>query len=637
MEDNNKLQEEIKKQKKELMSKDKTILWQEKIINQLVHDRDRWHFRFNEAINEYDITVDNYNKVLQSPFWKISEPARNLLDIIRGNEKKDVRDVQESEISEEEIYRQWIENNENKNEEVKTYEYNPLISLVVFIDSNNEKQIKECFDSIINQTYTNWQIVTTNSFKNKNILNDFSNDDRITILDGDNLSINDCIRKTNGEFISIINCLDVLSKNALLEVVELLNADDQLDYIYSDEDIISEDGLIRKKPFFKPDWSPDTMLWSNYTGNLSIYRKSLLDLSGEINDGFGNLKEYDFTLRYLENVTDDKIAHISKVLYHKRENDDELSKEILKTIKENTIKRRGLDAYVDENDITNQCQIYYRPNNELVSIIIPSKDNFEVLKVCVDSIIKKTDYKNYEIVVVDNGSNENNKTIIGNYLKDNNCAYYHDVYPFNFSYMCNYGVKKSNGEYLLFLNDDTEVLQGDWLEKMLGQAKQKHTGAVGAKLYYPNSTLIQHCGVANYSFGPSTYFTECDDNNNYYFYRNKANYNTVAVTGACLMLSKNKFIEIDGFNEEFPNDYNDIDLCFKLIEKGYYNICLNQVVLYHYESLSRGDSLTDDYKMKKLIKFRNLLYTNHKKLFMYDPFYNINLTQIDNKFGIDNF
>lgn len=634
MEDKNKLQEEIKKQKKELMSKEKTILWQEKIINQLVNDRDRWHFRFNEAINEYNITVDNYNRVLQSPFWKISEPVRNVLDVVRGNKKEDLRELEEQTISEEEIYRQWIENNESSNYDIKEFDYKPLISIVVQIDSDNKNQIKECIDSVIGQTYTNWQLIITGNDLDhyKELIDDYINNDRILVIEGD---INDGIAKTNGDFITFLGCKDALSNIALSEVVELLNNDDQVDYIYSDEDVISENSSIRKKPFFKPDWSPDTILWSNYTNHLSIYRKELVNKVGKLNNEFHDLKEYDFILRFIEKTTNNKIAHISKVLYHKREDDGVVSKNILKKIKEDVIQRRGLNAYVDDNDITGCYQIYYYPDDELVSIIIPSKDNFDVLKVCIDSITSNTKYSNYEIVVVDNGSNDENKKRIEEYLKSKNCTYYHDNYPFNFSYMCNYGASKANGEYLLFLNDDTEVIQEDWLDKMLGQAKLKHIGAVGVKLYYPNSTLIQHCGVANYSFGPSTYFTEMDDKENYYFYRNKANYNTVAVTGACLMINKEKYKEIGGFDEEFPNDYNDIDLCFKLIERGYYNICLNQVVLFHYESLSRGDALTDDYKMKKLIKYKKLLYDNHKKLFMYDPYYNVNLTQIDNKFGLD--
>ena len=645
----------LEKQKEELASKEKTILWQAKIINQLINDRDKWHIKFNETLDEYHKAIDEYKAVINSPFWKVSEPVRGFLDSVRGLKKTEEGINTSSEEDDQDVrYKKWIENNEEDVGIIEKLEYEPLISVIVPVYNVESRLLKECIASVENQTYQNWQLILVDDHSSieevRDVLKEYEYSKKIRVIyrdsnGGISAATNTGIRAAEGEFIGFLDCDDLLSINALYEVAKLLN-EGSYDFIYSDEDKVMEDSTSRFMPFFKPDWSPDTILWSNYTNHFSVYRKSIADEVGYFDSELDGAQDHDFVLRFSERIDDKRIGHISKVLYHWRAIEGSTSYEeeakpyVLEAEKKTKLRaldRRRLDAWLDENDRYCPDRIVYRDHGQSVSIVIPSKDNYEILKRCIDSIYAITDYDNFDVVVVDNGSSVENKKRIQSYLESKNIQYVYDECDFNFSYMCNLGAKNSKGDYLLFLNDDTQIIQKDWLRRMLGQASQEKNGAVGAKMLYPGTNLIQHCGVVNYSYGPSHYFGKCDDDIIYYFYRNKANYNVIAVTAACLMVKREKFNEAGGFNESLPNNYNDVDLCFRLFDHGYYNIVLNDVTMYHHESLSRGDSLMNDEKMKALIKDRNLLYKFNRKYLMYDPFYNINLSQQDNMFGIDVF
>lgn len=232
--------------------------------------------------------------------------------------------------------------------------------------------------------------------------------------------------------------------------------------------------------------------------------------------------------------------------------------------------------------------VYEVVGNPKVSIIIPSKDNYDILKQCLTSIRKETKYQNYEIIVVDNGSAEETHAKYTQMCKELDCKYHYAPMEFNFSKMCNIGAHLADGQFLLFLNDDIRVEGAEWLERMLGHAQQPHTGAVGCKLIYPNTNLIQHVGVVSFMVGPGHAFQRINDDLNCYWGRNKLEYNYSAVTGACLMIDRNKYDQVGGFSEQLPVAYNDIDLCFNLVEAGYYNVVRTDVRLYHYESVSRG-------------------------------------------------
>ncbi len=254
----------------------------------------------------------------------------------------------------------------------------------------------------------------------------------------------------------------------------------------------------------------------------------------------------------------------------------------------------------------------------MVSIIIPSKDNYEVLKNCVESIRHKTD-GGFEIIVVDNGSEEKTADKC-RALAD---KYIYEKRAFNFSYMCNRGAEAAGGRFLLFLNDDTEVITADWLDVMKHYAAKEKSGAVGAKLYYPNSKIIQHCGVINIQPGPAHAFLGLDDEDMLACGRNRGVWNYTAVTAACLMIEKCKF---SGFDESFKVAYNDVELCIRLLKAGLYNMVVNAAALYHYESLSRGDDRLDREKLKRLALEREHLFDLHPDYAGRDDYYNYNLS-----------
>ena len=447
-------------------------------------------------------------------------------------------------------------------------------------------------------------------------------------------STNSAIEMATGEYVAFMDCDDVLAVNALYEVVKLLNKDKKLDFIYSDEDKLSEDGKHRHQPHFKPDWSPDTMMSLMYTCHLGVYRKKIGDEIGWLRTGFEGAQDYDFTLRFTEKTKN--IGHIPKILYHWRERRESTAVnpeakgyilEAAKKAKTEALERRGYVAELEWVANIYQFRVNYKAvGNPKVSIIIPSKDNFEVYKRCIDTLTGKTLYKNYEIITVDNGSNETNRQKYEKYIKEKGQKYIYMSMEFNFSKMCNIGVENSDGELILLLNDDMEIIGGEWMERMVGHALLPYIGAVGAKLLYPDSTLIQHTGVFSFDSGPSHALCRYDDNTTFNFCRNKIEYNYSAVTAACLMVTRKKYLEAGGLDESFAVAYNDVKFCFDLLDKGYYNVVRADAVLYHHESLSRGSDVLDKVKYERLVKERHRLYAAYPSLQGKDPFYNPNLT-----------
>ncbi len=543
-------------------------------------------------------------------------------------------------------YEGWITRQESKYTNGELFEYNPLISIVVPVYNVEDRHLIPCIESVKNQTYTNWELILVDdcsSYENvKKTLRKKSrwNKDIHTIFRQENGGISKCtntgIEASNGEYIAFMDCDDTLAPFALYEVVKKLN-EENYDFIYSDEDKINDDGTNRHDPFFKPDWSPDTLMSYMYTSHLGVYKASIVKELNGINAEYDGCQDYDLTLRFTE-ITQ-RVGHIPKILYHWRERKEStaLNPEAKSYVKDRTeackkaaLERRGISGELEWIDDIYQFRVHYIPEgNPLVSIIIPSKDNPVILEQCLSSLRDKTNYKNYEITIVDNGSNAQNKEVYEMLCAKYKCRYHYEKNDFNFSYMCNTGARISKGEYLLFLNDDIEIRDSIWLERMLGQAELAHVGAVGAKLLYPNTTLIQHDGVISIESGPVHEFAKMDDEESYYFNRNRLDFNVLAVTAACLMVKRDKFDEIGGFDEELPVAYNDIDICMKLVKAGYFNVIRNDAILNHHESISRGDDALDPKKFDRLMKEQEKLYEKHPSFKKKDPFYNPNLVQTD--------
>lgn len=455
-------------------------------------------------------------------------------------------------------------------------------------------------------------------------------------------------------------CLDELSKDiiifalsdgkiapqAFFEVSDYFKKHADINMVYADEDIWfvpqgedtdSDNELMHRMfPVVKPMWSPDTLFSYLYFGNFfAIRRKAFLDLKWLGMDDY-RLNLYDFVLKATEQGR--RVGHIEKVLFHRyRRGKDKAGVEALELqrldmtgvgseydfIREMAMERRGIAGKMTEDKIT--CvtyPLYDIGAAPLVSIVIPSKDNVEVLKSCIRSIYRHTTYPHFEIIVVDNGSTAQARMLLQNFQEECAFTYLYEPMPFNFSKMCNLGAAKAQGEYLLLLNDDMEVIEDckDWLERMVGQAMQRHVGAVGAKLLYPDSTLIQHVGITNTISGPGHKLKGMDDRKACYYGRNRLIYDMIGVTAACLLLRMKVYKALGGLYEGLRVAYNDVDLCFRLCEKGLYNVQRNDVVLYHHESLSRGDDMQDESKFKRLMEEKDKLYERHPRLYAQDPF-----------------
>lgn len=572
-------------------------------------------------------------------------------------------------LKKKDYYKRWIAGNERNILYTESLAYNPFFSVVIPVYNVADEMLRECIDSILKQTYRKFELVLVDDASTqesvRTVLHEYEGKEGIMIIyrkENGHISraTNDGIQAAKGEFIALCDCDDLYAPNALYEVAKKLNEDETLDFIYSDEDKISEDGKVRRDPFFKPDWSPETFMSYMYTCHLSVYRKSLLDKVGGLRVGFEGSQDYDLVLRIMEETS--HIGHVPKVLYHWRMRKESTANaltakpyilEATRKAKEEALERRGLIGKLTLIPDIGQYRVTYIPqDNPLVSIIIPSKDNFQVLKTCLTSICDNTEYPNYEMIVVDNGSSAENKEKIQNMVaelgKSHTVRYLYQPMEFNFSRMCNIGADAAKGSFLLFLNDDIEIseevrknpqLQGEtnqWLSILTGQAQVSYTGAVGCKLYYPNSIRLQHAGVLNLEIGPGHCLYGREDNLNYYYGRNLLDYNFCVVTGACLMVSADKFKQAGKFDEDLPVAYNDVDLCFRLVSCGYYNVLRNDVALIHHESVSRGlDEASVKKEERRKREMKKLYEKNPRFAGGYDPCYNPNLVPDNGDFAFN--
>ena len=637
-----------------ILAKDSQI----KQLNETVSEHVKTIIRLDKAVQDREYAmahlnsrIADYKHAMRNPFFAMKLAARKIKRKFSKPEQQSEIIPEPIEQPEELTYEKWIEGIEAEYKCDETFEYTPKISVIVPVYNVLDEHLIPCIESVLGQIYQNFELCIADDCSTwdnvRATLKKYEDNPKVKIVyrteNGHiSRSTNSALELAAGEYVAFLDCDDTLSKNALYEVVKELNKNHELDFIYSDEDKIDNDGTNRHMPHFKPDWSPDTLMSLMYTCHLGVYRTEIVRKIGGLRVGFEGSQDYDFVLRFTEQTTEDRIAHIAKILYHWRERSESTSAdpeakpyilEATKKAKEEALERRGLNGKLELVPGMYQWRVNYSSGkNPKVSIIIPSKDNYDLLQQCLDSLTYKTEYKNYEIVVVDNGSTEENKAKYEELINSVGGIYVYQPEEFNFSHMCNIGAEKATGEYYLFLNDDIEIIDGKWLERMLGQAELPHTGAVGAKLLYPGGDIIQHCGVMSIGSGPVHAFGGMSDSAGYYFGRNKLDYNWLAVTAACLMVSAGKFEKVKGFNENLRVAYNDVDLCFKLYEAGYYNIVRNDAVLYHHESASRGDDRIDEAKMQRLARERARLYSMHPELDFNDPFYNPNLSYYSNSF-----
>ncbi len=545
----------------------------------------------------------NYIKFVKNKYKEkyLSKPLLSLLKEKKWREYLTAVSYLQEEKRQSDIYYAWIQDNESKLSFFDLHWYKPFFTIVTIKEKQTMNHYHGCMQAINNQSYKKYEILEIK----------------------ETLSLD----KVRGDYIIFLYADDLISSNALSETAAEINRSKKPDIIYSDEDVLDKEKEKRKAPFYKPDFSPDTLMSFLYMGGLLAIKKETFLLESRKNSTL-SIYPRIYNLLLLAAEKNKRFAHIPMVLYHRSDNNLSIwdETEAIKEIKEEALKRRGYSGILEYVQETKTYRVKYKTEkNPLISIIIPSKDNFYMLNKCITSIRNKTFYKNYEILVIDNGSSLENKQKIRELSKKLIFQYFYEPMIFNFSKMCNRGADKARGSYLLFLNDDMEIIQSDWLDLLVGHAGLPYIGAVGAKLLYPDSDIIQHIGVTNLPIGPVHKLTQFSDRDTYYHGVNKTEFNFLAVTAACLLTQKKKFDEVGGFDENMPVSYNDVELCYKFYEHGYYNVARMDVVLFHHESISRGDDNKSRIKMERLRKEREYLYKKHPRIGKTDPFYNPNL------------
>lgn len=561
----------------------------------------------------------------------------------------------------EEVYNVWrkkyIPNARKlKKQRAEKLDYEPCISIIVPTYKTPEKFLKEMIDSVRNQSYENWELcigdgsVTEDTVKN--VVESYQKKDkRIKMLClSENLGIagntNAALSIATGDYIALLDHDDILAPDALYEVVKWMNEHykDETDVIYTDEDKVSFDLKDYFEPHFKSDYNLDLIRSNNYICHLFVARKSIVDQVGGFRKEYDGSQDYDFILRCIEQSK--HVEHVPKVLYHWRchpgstaanQESKMYCYEAGKRAIEDHLKRMGEDdcQVVMTEHLGFYHVIYPIREQKKVSIIIPNKDQKEILERCIESVIQKTDYKNYEIIIVENNSTTNEifeyyKTI--EQRENIRVVIWKD--KFNYSAINNFGVRYANGEYLLFLNNDIEVIRENWLSEMLANVQRKEVGIVGAKLLYPDN-MVQHAGVIIGMGGIAGHPLSrhpADDCG--YFARGIIQQNLNAVTAACMLTKKEVYEKVKGFEEKLAVAFNDIDLCLKVRKAGYLIVYDPEALLYHHESISRGKEDT----LEKRNRFEGEVDYMAKKwkdvLEKGDEYYNPNLSLLSGNFEL---
>ena len=538
---------------------------------------------------------------------------------------------------------------DERNIQINTkFEKQVKFSIVVPIYNTPKKYLCEMIESCINQTYGNWELCLADGSDSKytyvkDIINEYvKKDNRIKykILERNNgisENTNECINMSTGDYIALFEHDDLLHPSALFEYMKII-CKKNADFIYCDEAVFKKNLKKIKEIHFKPDFAVDNLRVYNYICHFTVFKKSLLDRSGMFRKEFDGSQDHDMILRLTEQST--SIVHIPKVLYYWRSHPDSVSSDInskpyaiengKKAVREH-LKRCGIKGKVESSkEFPTIYRLSYDIIEEpLISILIPNKDNVKVLSKCINSILEKTTYRNFEIIIIENNSTEKETFEYYSKLikyKNIKVINYQSDGEFNYSSINNFGVKYSNGQQLLFLNNDIEVISVDWIEEMLMFSQRKDIGAVGAKLYYENDT-IQHAGViigiGGFAGHSHRHF---DRKAAGYFSRCKIQQNLSAVTAACLMMRKEVFNEIGGFDETFKVALNDVDLCMRIRKAGYLIAWTPYAELYHYESISRGYEDTSEKKKRFEEEVKRFQSRYYEVLERGDPYYNPNLT-----------
>jgi GT2 family glycosyltransferase len=522
-----------------------------------------------------------------------------------------------------------------------TFSRKPTISVVVPTYNTPLAFLTAMIDSVLTQTYGSWELCIADGNSSADwvwpTLERYAGQDKrikVQFLDANRGiagNTNAALALATGEFVALLDHDDTFAPNALFEVVKAINEQPEGDLIYSDEDKLDETGR-RVDPCFKPDWSPDTLRSHNYICHLLVLRRSLVESLGGIRAGFDGAQDYDLVLRATEQAR--RIVHISKVLYHWRMHQlstafDTKSKSYIveagcKALGEHLDRMRTPARVIPTSLNGTYRVIYHLPSQPLVSILIPNRDSAQMLGRCIESL-SRTSYANYELVILENHSTSAETLAYYHQLeKQGNVRIVPWTKPFNYAAVNNFGASQARGEVLLFLNNDVEVINPDWLEWMVKHALRPEVGVVGAKLLYADDT-IQHAGIVIGMGGVAGHahlrFPRDADG---YMNRLQITHNCAAVTGACLMTRRTVFEQVGGFDESFVLAFNDVDLCLQIQAAGYRVLWTPEAELYHLESKTRGAEDTNEKQARFSREYRLFLTKWERYLKSGDPYYNPN-------------
>ena len=580
-----------------------------------------------EAKNE-ELTF-KLGRIKNNPLWKASAPLRKGMHfVIRqrdrlkncGNLKGVVAKIKYKQIEHKAMEqfgtKSFPDEERARKEREQVFERMVKISILVPLWNTPENFLREMIESVTAQTYQNWELCLADGSDGdhayvETIVREYQEKDgRGRILykkleknEGIAGNTNRCLAMATGEYIGLFDHDDILHPSALYEYVKVIN-EKNADYIYCDETTFKSGDINKMLTMhFKPDYAIDNLRANNYICHFSVFARQLLDGTELFRTKFDGSQDHDMILRLTDRAKN--VVHVPKLLYYWRSHPGSVASDInakpyaIQSAKDavaDHLKRHGYEHF--QITSTRAFETIFKIRYQIIgdpkiSIVIANKDHLEDLKRCITSIREKSTYENYEIIVVENGSET--KEIFDYYdkLKDDpqiKVVTYTEKGSFNYSKVNNFGVKEASGDYILLLNNDTQVITVNWIEELLMYAQREDVGAVGAKLYYGNKT-IQHAGVvlqlgAHRTAGHSHYGQHRD--NLGYMGRLCYAQDVSAVTGACLLVKKKLFEEVGGLDESFAISLNDVDFCLKLREKGLLNVFTPFAELYHFESVSRG-------------------------------------------------
>ncbi|MGH6980457.1 MAG: glycosyltransferase family 2 protein [Stellaceae bacterium] len=528
---------------------------------------------------------------------------------------------------------------------IEAMTYRPLISVILPINNPSPVFLRRAVKSVVKQIYSTWELCVAADDSAapalRQILDRYgAADPRIRVAyraENGNISRagNSALSLATGEFVALLDHDDELAPHALYMIAEELAAHADADLVYSDEDEVDTKGR-RSSPYFKTDWNPDLFLAQNILSRLCAFRTSAVRQLGGFREDFEGSQDYDLALRVIERTEPRRIRHVPHVLYHRRAAPGSLvvaAKEhggaAARRAVSDHFQRLGISAAVTAAPIGDYQRVKYRLRSPVprVSIVVPTTDRLDLVERCVDGILHRTDYGNLEILIVDNRSVEEATLRYFARIAGNPRVRIlpYDA-PFNFSAINNFAARRATGEILVLLNNDTEVINADWLAEMAANAQRPEVGAVGAKLLYPNDT-VQHGGVIVGVGGLADHASKnLPRSSPGYFGRAQLAQNFSAVTAACLALRKNVFDEVGGLNEaDLRVAFNDVDLCLRIREKGYLVVWTPYAELYHHESATRGSDATPERRPEFEQEMR-FLKEKWGKVLRDDPYYNPNLS-----------